>query len=546
MPLDLFSPNPMHRESGPRDAWSTINTRENYQGVMSPLGATLWLPVSDRAVNGTFHDLGVLRRVDVKMADTPAESSSTVFFGRYTASINYFRRMSDLIPGRSGAAFEEQIFGSSRTDAAGASSRRRYPFIAAKAPVAVARLPRRLATMAEEVDTWWRMATSSIGAKRPIDAQFAQALEMLEYAMRVHVCATFVAQGIFDALSAMAESIGRPGLHLELSTGYGNMVETSLVTSLVDVAQGRATLEDFLFDYGFRCAGEIEVSNPSWREQPELVSRLLDKYRNAPGRDDPAAASAARRRAREAAEQELLAALPPWKRPLGRLLVRLGAVFIPLREEGKAALAKAFDGARAACRVRGRQLVACGAIDVVEDVFYLTIDEIRGMPPADSRARVAARRELRAAYEQIDVPDAWVGPPTPVVRTQNSRSGATSVTGIGAAHGVVEGRARVLASADELDNLEPGEILVCRTTDPSWASAFYLAAGAVIDIGSTSSHGAIVAREMGIPCVIGTHDGTSILRTGDLLRVDGASGCVTVLAPPDPTGFVSRDSEVAL
>ena len=96
---------------------------------------------------------------------------------------------------------------------------------------------------------------------------------------------------------------------------------------------------------------------------------------------------------------------------------------------------------------------------------------------------------------------------------------------------MAEGRARVLASAEDCDDLEPGEILVCRTTDPSWASAFYLAGGAVIDIGSTSSHGAIVAREMGLPCVIGTGTGTSLLRTGDLIRVDGAAGLVTVLEP---------------
>jgi pyruvate,water dikinase len=107
----------------------------------------------------------------------------------------------------------------------------------------------------------------------------------------------------------------------------------------------------------------------------------------------------------------------------------------------------------------------------------------------------------------------------------------TQVSGVAAAHGVVEGRARVLASADEVDDLEPDEILVCRTTDPSWASAFHLVSGAVIDIGSTSSHGAIVAREMGLPCVIGTGNGTALLRTGDLIRVDGGKGLVTVLEP---------------
>lgn len=97
-----------------------------------PARSDLWLPISDLAVNGSFYDLGVLRRDEVRVATTAAESSSTVFYGRYTASINYFRRISSLIPGQSGAAFEEQIFGSSREDVADTPSRRRYPVIAVK------------------------------------------------------------------------------------------------------------------------------------------------------------------------------------------------------------------------------------------------------------------------------------------------------------------------------------------------------------------------------------------------------------------------------
>jgi phosphohistidine swiveling domain-containing protein len=529
MTVDLNTPNPMHHRSGPNDAWSTINTRENYQGVMSPLGATLWLPISDLAVNGTFHDLGVLRRDEVVVASTTGEATSAVFYGRYTASINYFRRVSDLIPGQSGAAFEEQIFGSSRTGMPDTASKRRYPVVAVKAPVTVTRLPRQLREMADKIEAWWRFTTSPAGLARPVGQQFAQSFEMLEYAMRLHVTGTFVAQGVFDALGKLAESAGRPGLHLELSTGYGQMVETELVAALNDVAQGRSTMPEFLAEYGFRCAGEVEVSNPSWRERPELVQRLVAKYRSAPERADPGTQAVARTRAREQAERELLGALPSWKRPGGRLLLKLAATFIPLREEGKAALARAFDGARAACAVRGRELVAAGVIDNVDDVFYLTMDEIRGAPPAEARDLVAQRRELRAAYEQIDVPDAWVGQPTPVEAATQGDERVESVIGIAAAHGVAEGPARVLASADDLDDLEPDEILVCRTTDPSWASAFHLAAGAVIDIGSTSSHGAIVAREMGLPCVIGTGNGTQLLRTGDLIRVDGSAGVVTVL-----------------
>jgi pyruvate,water dikinase len=95
--------------------------------------------------------------------------------------------------------------------------------------------------------------------------------------------------------------------------------------------------------------------------------------------------------------------------------------------------------------------------------------------------------------------------------------------------GEVEGRARVVMDPDAGIEIEPGEVLVCQTTDPSWASYFLVASALVIDIGGAMSHGAIVARELGIPCVINTRTGTSAISPGDLLRVDGGSGKVEVL-----------------
>jgi len=527
--VDLHGPNPMHCASGPDDVWSTVNTRENYAGVMSPLGASLWLPLCDRAVAGSFADIGVVPAHGIAAEAARTPPCSAVFYGRYTAGISYFRRMSQLIPGNSGASFEEQYFASSN-DVAAPRSRRRHPTIAVKAPATTARLSRRFHRTAAHTDTWWRFATSPAGAARPADVQLRDALERLEEVMRVHMVICFVAQGVFDALGKLAAGLGKPGLHLQLATGYGQMAELELVATLDRVAHGEATLEHFLAEYGFRCAGEIELSQPTWREAPKLIEKLIVKYRDAE-RPDPAAQARRRTAVREGAQAELLAALPRAKRPIAQLLLRLARTFIPMREEGKAALAKGFDGTRVAVRARGRELVAAGVIDTEDDVFYLAYEEIRGTPPVDARAMVLARRALRAAYEKLDLPDHWAGQPNPITIVTDGAARADSVTGTAAAHGVVEGRARVLHSAEQCDELEPDEILVCHTTDPSWASAFHLVAAAVIDVGSISSHGAIVAREMGLPCVIGTGNGTAVLRTGDLLRVDGGAGTVTVLEP---------------
>ncbi|HEV7686239.1 MAG TPA: PEP-utilizing enzyme, partial [Acidimicrobiia bacterium] len=115
-------------------------------------------------------------------------------------------------------------------------------------------------------------------------------------------------------------------------------------------------------------------------------------------------------------------------------------------------------------------------------------------------------------------------------RTVADRGGADRgcVTGVAVGGGEITGRARIVLDPATAD-LEPGEILVCRSTDPGWVALFHLAGGVVVDTGGQMSHGAIVARELGLPCVTGTGDGTRRLRTGDLIRVDGAAGRVELL-----------------
>jgi pyruvate,water dikinase len=146
---------------------------------------------------------------------------------------------------------------------------------------------------------------------------------------------------------------------------------------------------------------------------------------------------------------------------------------------------------------------------------------------------VAGRRRTREQYLTLELPDAWIGPPvaTPITATDDGDVGSVEgIAGIGVSPGVAEGRAVVVLDPADPDDLADGDILVCRTTDPSWASLFFLVSACVIDIGGAMSHGAIVARELGLPCVINTRVGTRDLRTGDRIRVDGAAGTVTILS----------------
>ena len=182
-------------------------------------------------------------------------------------------------------------------------------------------------------------------------------------------------------------------------------------------------------------------------------------------------------------------------------------------------------------RATGEQLAAEGAIDTADDVFYLTLDELQGRRPADIKATVRERRATRARYEAVDLPLEWVGMPevTQLADAAPDDGATTHIEALGVSGGKAEGIARVLVDPNDPDALEPGDVLVCHTTDPSWSSYFFVASAVVIDIGGMLSHGAIVARELGIPCVISTGNGTSTIRSGDRVLVDGDAGTVEIL-----------------
>jgi len=115
-------------------------------------------------------------------------------------------------------------------------------------------------------------------------------------------------------------------------------------------------------------------------------------------------------------------------------------------------------------------------------------------------------------------------------------TGGDAISGIGVSDGIALGRAVVVQDSHHADAVEEGDILVTATTDPSWVSVIALAAALVIDIGGPTSHGAIVARELGVPCVINTGNGTRMIRTGDQIEVNGSTGSVTVVRRgPDST-----------
>jgi pyruvate,water dikinase len=177
-----------------------------------------------------------------------------------------------------------------------------------------------------------------------------------------------------------------------------------------------------------------------------------------------------------------------------------------------------------------RRLVERGTIADADDVFFLTYREVLSSLANNDQSyktAVVRRRREMERNRHVELPERFRGRPTPLPPVIPEETERLEGTGVSA--GSVTGRARVIRDPAVDGSLEPGEILVAPVTDAGWTPLFGLAAGVVVDIGSALSHGSTVAREYGLPAVVNVKTGTRVIRTGDLINVDGAAGRVTIL-----------------
>ncbi|MDT0267276.1 PEP/pyruvate-binding domain-containing protein [Streptomyces sp. DSM 44915] len=297
-------------------------------------------------------------------------------------------------------------------------------------------------------------------------------------------------------------------------------------------------LAGFLDTYGHRSAAEVDVGVPRWSEEPAPVFAMLANYLRVA---DPEQAPD-RRFARAAAEAEAkldeLARRARRRRPVrGRfagLLLRRARELAGLREAGKFAGLYPLRDRRRRLLLIGAELRAAGRLARADDVFFLTLPELRTVVEGDTDpAATVARRRAGYAREsrRRAVPVALLSDGTDVETLLPAPpADARTLTGMGASAGRVSGRARVVHDPADA-RLEPGEILVTATSDPGWTPLFLTAGGLVTETGAVMAHGPTVAREYGIPAVICVPGATERLRTGALVTVDGAAGTVTVHAP---------------
>jgi len=525
----IEAPNVINGVCDATASYTTTNLAEAMPGVASPLGWSVWGEAADVSGRTPWGRMGAIPMSEVKLPDDPSQRVVNIFYGRAASRMNFFCEMGDLIPGSTGENLARDAFGFVPPGFQPNPTKRRYPVVFVKMPKEFLKVPHRVAKGRAETEAWYREViprTPQLDL-RGAGAQLAEARE--RFTRNLCNQSTLIICGIQPVFTKLMKLVTEAQVDpTNLMRGHGKHEETAMIDDLWRLSRDEITFDEFLLRHGYHGPNVGEVSQRSWREDPTPLHALVDGYRAKGAEADPFQAAAERGRQREAAEQELLAKLPRSKRPGAKYVLKQAGRYLPLRAVSKIAFTQAIDVARASARRAGALLAEAGAIADPEDVFYLTVEEIQGPLPADVQGVIAERKELRDRYWQLDLPVTWTGLPTPVVIEDTDPGLVDSLSGVGVSGGVVEGLVRVVDDPAETD-MDDGEILVTHTTDPSWASVMFLASALVVDIGGQLSHAAVVAREIGVPCVMNTEIGTRTLRTGDRVRVDGGAGTVEVL-----------------
>ena len=301
----------------------------------------------------------------------------------------------------------------------------------------------------------------------------------------------------------------------------------------------RTAMEDYLDRFGHRAVFEMELASTRWAEDPHYVLEQVRFHL-----DHPPVGKARSRAAdvRRGAEAEL-ATFPAVLRPVARWVLARARHGAALRENAKSGSAAAIALIRQMCLEVGRRLQAAGRIAAADDVFHLSLVEVEawmtgawdgtgaGALVADRRAHLAAQQDLELPGVIEEAPAAPRGGDSrTVAATATPAPGGDAWSGVAAAPGAAEGAACVLRTPHDGGRMGRNDVLVAPSTDPGWTPLFLRASALVTETGGYLSHGAVVAREFGLPAVVNVRDAMRTLTDGDRLRVDGTAGRVTRVA----------------
>jgi len=300
--------------------------------------------------------------------------------------------------------------------------------------------------------------------------------------------------------------------------------------------EAQNAIYDFLSKYGMRCAGEIDITKTRWSEKPStLVPLILSNIKNM----EPGASQRKFEQGRLAAlkkEQELLdrlAQLPDGDQKVKetKRMISLVRNLSGYREYPKYGIVSRYFVYKQALMKEAEQLVSANVIHEKEDIYYLSFEELREVVRTKKLdyPLISQRKDEFKLFEKLSPPRVITSDGeiiTGKYKRENIPPGA--MIGLAVSTGVIEGRARVILNMEDA-NLEEGDILVTSFTDPSWTPLFVSIKGLVTEVGGLMTHGAVIAREYGLPAVVGVENATKRIKDGQRIRVHGTDGYVEVL-----------------
>ncbi len=524
--FDTQHPDPDYPE------WTCSNLAEAFPGPMTPLS----LQMASDTILMSAEVVARLLPLEERVKGLVRHKQIGIFGHQLYQNSSVMREMVTSVPGQTPEDFDHQING------------RDYPEgwvrprptakdvlgMAKFAAVAGPRLARLDRSVDEIVDRAEQLRVQSAGLSTSSDAQLLNRIEMLWdeliRAWQVGNICTFMVSApagtlerkygaaALTAVSQGAEELAS-GATLRGVNDLAELASTDptvqglLADKVTDMTWGKvvadapafaAAVEGLLVKVGHRGPGETEFSNPTYADEPHLLLRAVAGVLQTGARERPAYS------------------------PSGngeRRLAKSTAKAIARRERARNAVSLTIDQLRKALREWGDRLVAAGITQQRDDVYYLTFEELFTVTADEARPLIERRRAERVKLQATALPTRFEH--SIDLDLPAEANGAFNLTGAAVSPGIFRGPVRQLISPD--DELEPGEVLVARATDTGWTPFFGIAGAIVTEIGGMMSHASIVAREFGVPAVVGVDGVMAALRDGQIVEVDGSKGTVMIV-----------------
>lgn len=315
--------------------------------------------------------------------------------------------------------------------------------------------------------------------------------------------------------------------------------DDSFLDELVQFKGGekaREAIDAFLNKYGMRCSGEIDITKTRWSEKPTtIIPMILNNIRDFE-------AGASKRKFEEGLQEALkkeeelvdrLQHLPDGKQKVEetKRMIRNIRNFIGYREYPKYGMINRYFIYKQALLKEAEQLVQSGVIHEVDDIYYLTFEELHEVVRTNKLDYELIHKQKNdyKLYEKLTPPRVMTSDGEIITgKYKRENLPGDAIVGLPVSSGVIEGRARVILNMEDA-NLEEGDILVTAFTDPGWTPLFVSIKGLVTEVGGLMTHGAVIAREYGLPAVVGVENATKLIKDGQRIRVHGTEGYIEVL-----------------